>query len=116
MLHKDVFDYFVRPELTSKELEGYNNLAKDQEEKAIIPNTAVGCRAACVGRSTCLQYTFAEGKCRTTNVIRLGTVEPPKGSELAVSGWMMERVNEFLKKHANCRNDFKKPKVEAKSN
>jgi hypothetical protein len=69
----------------------------------VTPSNAHDCLKACQADPPCLQWFYTPGKCKTGNVVRLGSsTEHGKDSGEAVSGWMMERVADFKKQQAAC--------------
>ncbi|OAA63205.1 hypothetical protein ISF_05081 [Cordyceps fumosorosea ARSEF 2679] len=64
------------------------------------------CRAACESLSACMQFRFGNnGICATSTAVRFGKPAPEgsAGSDAGrKSGWMVQRVKEWAKKHDDC--------------
>lgn len=98
--HRDAFEKFVQPNLQS-ERQRWDNISKD--EKSVVPSTADACRESCKNDPECVQWFFAPGKCKTGNVVRLGSsTEEDQYSVEMVSGWMLDRVDAFTKQQGAC--------------
>ncbi|WPG99658.1 Hypothetical protein R9X50_00247700 [Acrodontium crateriforme] len=103
MRHGDIFKQWLLPKLKTKseirEWSDWDNHAKDVVEDAEVNDTA-GCRAKCEGNSTCMEYSYSKGICKTYDKISLGTADTDK---LGIdSGWMMNRINNFVNDFDHC--------------
>lgn len=62
------------------------------------------CRAACQSLQDCMQFRFGKGICATSTAVRFG--KPAEVSQEASdnykSGWMVQRINDWAKKHNDC--------------
>jgi hypothetical protein len=112
ILHRDVFRTFVWPRLTDR-LDHWDNLSMRQEDGNVT--SVEECQDVCKARKSCLQYRYTNGKCFTSDQIRLGE-DASKGCveysaaagkcirwnewvELDVniqSGWIMERIPRYI--------------------
>ncbi|KAF2280806.1 uncharacterized protein EI97DRAFT_428902 [Westerdykella ornata] len=105
MRHRDAFDHFVYPHL-APERRGWDNLCKGGD--AVTLKSVEECRKMCEARPACLQWSFKVGKwwsfkggeCRSADVVQLG--ESKEGAEEMVSGWMMDRVDQFRERLKGC--------------
>ena len=98
--HKDVFANFFVPQMLSPRA-AWDNLSETEE--GVLVSSIDGCRARCVGRPGCRQYSFdQQGVCRTNAELRLGRAA---GLEEGVtSGWVEERIWEFQRGMGECGN------------
>ncbi|KXJ90730.1 hypothetical protein Micbo1qcDRAFT_120000 [Microdochium bolleyi] len=102
--HGDLFKYAIRPNLKSERAD-WDNVSDEADDEA---KTVDVCRTACTVKPECLQWSFVDGKCKTAKAVRLGyTTKKPQGSSTstngaggqpaAVSGWMLDRIDNFIK-------------------
>jgi hypothetical protein len=97
--HRDAFEWFVQPNLVP-EKQHWDNICQDEESKNLI--SLDECRRACETKSSCLQWSFASGKCKTGTVVRLGS----DNTHGMVSGWMTDRIEAFKDAQSNpCPDD-----------
>jgi hypothetical protein len=75
----------------------WENLSEDEEEGRFA--SVDECRAACVAKEECRQYSFdqEEGVCRTNVEPRLG-----RAGQGVTSGWIEERIVEFQRGMEAC--------------
>jgi hypothetical protein len=64
--------------------------------------SAEACYAACEADEECLQYFFKPGSCNLDTVVRLGRVADAEQEDNTVSGWMLNRIEEFKQRQAPC--------------
>ncbi|KAM0664827.1 hypothetical protein ACQRIT_000458 [Beauveria bassiana] len=128
VLIKDVFHDIIQPKLRNDH-DDWDNLSEDvfyfdptsrefdeDETKLRKPESGYNdaekqahldfehCRAACESLEACVQFRFGKGICSTATAVRFG--KPAEASEdespKHKSGWMVDRINEWAKKHDNC--------------
>lgn len=95
MNHSDVFTQWLVPQLQNQTSD-WDNLSADVIELAGI-NDAFGCQEICQGNSTCLQYSFHNGTCKTCDKAKLGKTSP--GIQ---SGWMLDKIRERIIEQNKC--------------
>lgn len=130
-LYRDAFEYFVASHIAENMTE-WNNFSgdkiftkpeeghvkenhdwdgKNDEEKQelwdSLSETEKGsvesierCREACEEDKDCIQWAWHPGTCKLHHSIRMGVAVEPK--EKTISGWMLERVDEFKKAKGEC--------------
>ncbi|KAI1846248.1 hypothetical protein JX266_007773 [Neoarthrinium moseri] len=104
--HRDVFHALMLPKLGYK-VENWDNDSSDDEGPM---ETFEECQSHCSEMSDCLQFVFYEHErlCKTSSTIKTGhrRHESDADVKLAVSGWMMDRVESFIGAlDAKCPND-----------
>ncbi|KAI0389683.1 hypothetical protein F5Y17DRAFT_110807 [Xylariaceae sp. FL0594] len=113
--HSDLFRKFVLPHLSHR-IDEWDNLSTDV--RTGDPTTFEECRAFCVDRAECLQFSFLEATgldnsniCKTLDTIKLGQKRVPRPeSEVEglsaeekeknrniSSGWIVDRVEGFMR-------------------
>jgi hypothetical protein len=99
--HSDVFRHFVLPQLAAERVD-WDNLSDADE----TPDTTLEkCRAACVGKADCVQFSFSARTCKMSTFIKLGR-STAGSSERVTSGWLMDRVHSFVREmDASCKNE-----------
>ncbi|KAF2084837.1 glycosyltransferase family 31 protein [Saccharata proteae CBS 121410] len=99
--HHEAFAEFVAPKTSLTVLADWDNLADDEEAYEEPENaTFETCRDTCINKPECLQWTYYPGKCKTAGEIRLGRKVPFHIG--AVSGWMPDRVQNFIEGVGTC--------------
>lgn len=74
------------------ERDGWDNLSDNEERDE--PATPSQCQDICEAKSKCMQYRIADGKCTTSEKIKLG--QPASDGTDVQSGFMMDRINEAV--------------------
>jgi hypothetical protein len=93
--HSDVFTDLIMPQMMSPRA-GWENLSDHEEEGTFA--SVDECRALCVARAECRQYSYdSEGVCRTNVEPRLG-----RAGQGVLSGWIEERIREFQEGMEAC--------------
>lgn len=135
-LIKDVFYDLVRPKLRDH-MDNWDNLSNDDyyfdeasrkfdkdemakhktgddlsEAERYAHASYEHCRAACESMPACVQYTFGKGICSTSTAVRFGKPAVVGNDEYwnQKSGFMVQRIDEFAKKHDECTVKF--PEIE----
>jgi hypothetical protein len=67
LLYKDVFKHYVLPQMYRRR-NHWDNLS----ERSTSITSLSECEAACISQSACLQYSFSNKTCRTSDTARLG--------------------------------------------
>jgi hypothetical protein len=100
--HSDVFADLVMPQTMMAPRAGWENLSENEEEGRF--DSVDACRAVCVNKEECRQYSFDEGEgvCRTNVEPRLGRAAAV--GRRVVSGWIEERIREFREGMEACEN------------
>lgn len=97
ILHRDVFGYFVRPKLEARK-EGWDNLSEKEESLSERGDAASesfeACQDLCERFDECLQFSWKQGECNTSPVLRLGG----ESEDEIASGFMVERIESFTTK------------------
>ncbi|OCK79299.1 glycosyltransferase family 31 protein [Lepidopterella palustris CBS 459.81] len=85
--HSDVFKHFVLPQIRS-ESEAWDKLSRDDSFDR--------CRAVCESKTDCMQFSYTRERCYISKSMKLGYLASahPDGMR---SGWMMERIEAFVK-------------------
>jgi hypothetical protein len=84
-------------------LDNWDNVSSDEQD---MKSSFDECKEACQGQQHCLQFVFdgSTSKCKTSKTLKVG-----KRAELAervASGWLMDRVDVFLKDmDASCHGE-----------
>jgi hypothetical protein len=111
-LHRDVFQEYILPQLYA-EVDDWDNLSMDVEVDDTGPFEA--CELLCHSKPTCLQFSYAAGKCSTSTKVVLGEsakmrcveysdaaskcIRWQEGTQFAgsiQSGWMMDRLEQYV--------------------
>ena len=112
LLHRDVFKEYILPRLSAK-LDDWDNLSMDVEPDDSGPFEK--CKFICESKPTCLQFSYAAGKCSTSTSVTLGEsaktrcveyssaaskcIRWQEGTQFAgsiQSGWMMDRLEQYV--------------------
>ncbi|ETI19452.1 hypothetical protein G647_09286 [Cladophialophora carrionii CBS 160.54] len=130
-LFKDVFEDFVMPHISEKKKDWNNGSGdktftepkeghvkedadwdwKNDEEKQKMwddlselekgsVESADKCREVCDSDPECVQFSWHPGTCKLSHSIKMG--RPVDGKEEYISGWMLERVEEFKNAREEC--------------
>ncbi|KAB2576531.1 hypothetical protein DBV05_g4800 [Lasiodiplodia theobromae] len=114
MRHYHVFEEFVAPYVRVSEKANWNNFSPDILQPAMVKELGQetgkeGCKKACEKLERCIQWSWVkdrgDGVCRTAEVMRRGEVPDEtdwNGVEMT-SGWIVERVDEFMRRMEGCR-------------
>lgn len=94
--HKDIFSTIIMPQMMAPRTH-WDNLSDNLEQGEFA--SAEDCRARCVTKSECRQYSFDGERhvCRTNVDPRLG-----RAGEGVASGWIEDRIREFVQDMAPC--------------
>lgn len=125
---KDVFDAFIRPNLTSFRPEWDNQsdeihlvdrstpretyswvdsrkvrnpagLSEYQQRAHLSPSA---CRLACKSLGDCLQWRYYSGVCSLSSTVRMGRPRALNLEHRLTSGWEMERIEAWAKAREDC--------------
>jgi hypothetical protein len=113
LLHRDVFKDYILPHLAAK-VEDWDNLSMDIETDG--SGSFEWCQAVCEAKTDCLRFSYAAGKCSTSTAVVLGEGANTRCMEYSAaaskcirwqevtqfagsiqSGWMMERLERYVK-------------------
>ncbi|KAI9370170.1 hypothetical protein BJX61DRAFT_107454 [Aspergillus egyptiacus] len=95
LLYRDVFFELGRPKMSETPVEGWDNLAGEDEEQV---DSLQECQAICEKNRRCLQYVHrADGMCSIGRDARVG--EKKHGY---TSGWMLERIDDTARMMGTC--------------
>ncbi|KAH8198317.1 hypothetical protein TruAng_007519 [Truncatella angustata] len=89
--HKDVFRQYIFPQLAPLKADWDNVSDEVRNEKSSLEE----CRSICEADDECVQFSISEEICRTSKIVKLGQ-KSNTGSMQTNSGWMMDRVNQFM--------------------
>jgi hypothetical protein len=91
----DIFRRIVFPQLQARKREWDNLSTEVQSEDA----TFAECQKLCEDKSDCVQFSLTARTCKTLNAAKLGhqQSQAQPSDELVESGWIMERVERFMK-------------------
>ncbi|OTA57989.1 glycosyltransferase family 31 protein [Hypoxylon sp. EC38] len=92
--HRDVFQSYVLPQLSSERVD-WDNLSDIDESTA---NSFDDCRKICKSQPDCMQFSFSEQSCKTSTALKLGHQVPGDSAERVNSGWMMEKVKDYIER------------------
>jgi hypothetical protein len=93
--HGDVFTDLLMPQMMAPRAD-WENLSENEEQGTLA--SVDECRAVCVAKEECRQYSFdADGVCRTNVEPRLG-----RAGRNVTSGWIEERIIEFQRGMEPC--------------
>ncbi|EMR70856.1 hypothetical protein UCREL1_2106 [Eutypa lata UCREL1] len=100
--HKDVFRYHVLPHIRSQ-YDDWDNLSSTEQS---TDSSFEECRQTCESQSDCIQFSLSGRTCRTGTIIKLGRQRFATTDERVVSGWMIDRVHEFVERNdALCKHE-----------
>jgi hypothetical protein len=117
--HRDVFEKYIVPRLKSR-IEGWDNLSLDGEVADV--GSMEECETMCQGKTRCFQWSYAGGRCSTSEEIRYGNeadrlcveysvaaskcVRWHEGSGIVQSGWMLDRVPQYMEEMDSLCHDI----------
>ncbi|KAJ3473750.1 hypothetical protein NLG97_g10151 [Lecanicillium saksenae] len=128
VLIKDIFHEIIQPKLRN-DYEEWDNLSDDvyyfdpvsrqfdenemrlrkdensyNEEEKLAHLSFEHCQATCKSLNECIQFRFGNGICSTSTAVRFGkpAQDTKEGFTTHKSGWMVQRINEWAKKHEKC--------------
>ncbi|KAH9896323.1 hypothetical protein F4778DRAFT_262996 [Xylariomycetidae sp. FL2044] len=106
--HRDVFLSYVKPHMRAERPE-WDNSSEDIQESS--DGTFASCREICQGLPECKQFSLLGKICRTSTVLKLGKKTSNAPAERVTSGWMMDRVDNYVQEmDATCSTqDWIKP-------
>ncbi|KAI0830457.1 glycosyltransferase family 31 protein [Hypoxylon sp. FL0890] len=97
--HRDMFRSYILPRLSSERVD-WDNLS-DVDESDIT--SFDDCRSACENQPDCRQFSFTAQSCKTSTALKLGHQVPSDSADRVKSGWMMERVKDYVESmDASC--------------
>lgn len=101
--HNDVFRHYILPQIEPEHADWDNMSDIEQDSDSSLE----GCRKTCQSQSDCVQFSLTGRACRTATVVKLGHQRiPTPDEERVVSGWMVDRVNDFVRRmDASCKNE-----------
>lgn len=118
IMHRDVFRNFFEPVAFGRSTRvDWDNLSKDEEyttqaeeqnslhteAQLEAPNSPSACRNLCSDSFDCVQFSFTEGSCKLGHALRMGQkIDKGEGRQDVVSGWMQDRVKDFIKRMPPC--------------
>ncbi|TKA25907.1 hypothetical protein B0A50_05662 [Salinomyces thailandicus] len=125
ILFMDYFDAFINPRLVAANgiMHGWDNLGSDWSfEEGQVESTSYespqACEEFCREEERCLQWSWSPGLCKAGKAVQLGWAlknRPALGSAddrikhlaqedsaKAVSGWFLDRIEDFRNAHAFC--------------
>ncbi|KAF5862886.1 hypothetical protein ETB97_011027 [Aspergillus alliaceus] len=94
IVYRDVFRHIVRPKLGGT-VTNWNNRLGEAPGKSSI--SLVECRVLCYSDTKCVQFSYADGRCWTSNVAVWGTQK-----DGVSSGWITERVDALIESMGAC--------------
>ncbi|KAL4923777.1 uncharacterized protein BDV17DRAFT_231309 [Aspergillus undulatus] len=99
LLHMDIFKSQVYDASKSSIKDDWDNLSLDLQPRndSDLPATVEGCEQRCSMVIDCLQFSFSDEGCFLSKRV-VGGVHRPG----VQSGWMMKRVNAFIKNAGHC--------------
>lgn len=92
--HKDVFHNYVLPQLTD-ERDDWDNHSDKEKETA---SSFLACRNACKSDPACMQFSVSGYTCKTSTALKLGRKAAAAPAEQVKSGWMVDRIDPFIKR------------------
>lgn len=115
--HGNIFREYLAPKFAT-EVDDWDNISIDTDP---ISSESLGeCHSACQAKPDCLQYSYMPGNCSTTSEVRYGNAaneacidysvaagkcvgwrEASKPGDTVQSGWMIERIAEYMKEKDN---------------
>ena len=97
--HKDVYNEYILPwiKASTGRKADWDNLSGDGEDAVSVDD----CRSRCEAKSTCVQYSYSEGNCATTEVPKMGQLRT--GVE---SGWFPNRAQDFASNMGACGDEL----------
>ena len=99
LLYADVFQNMVKGKMSGiRENWDSHGEAGPEDAAALEAISMVECRSLCVSDPKCVQYVFAEGRCWTSPMPKLGA--PREGF---TSGWLPDRVSAVAGLERSCR-------------
>lgn len=100
--HSDVFNEYILPRLTirSGKVDDWDNLSSRFDPMGIEAGNVEECMGVCVEREHCVQYSFFEGRCRFSDVPRMG--EAKTGVQ---SRWLLAKVQKWAEGMKRCEGD-----------
>ncbi|KAI9037079.1 glycosyltransferase family 31 protein [Aspergillus affinis] len=93
LLHKDVFQELIYPELSNVR-DNWDNLSEDEQ---LVVASFHECKSICTNDPDCVQFVYRAEKCFTGKTPRLGV----RNSE-ARAGWIVRRVEHMVDKASSC--------------
>lgn len=104
LLFQDLFRQYILPMMANIGSETYwDNLSTDQAGDRESGSSLEECEAACRRQPGCLQFSHADGRCRTSPKARLGRADP---AHTARSGWMLDRIRRYFEDLPECVEDI----------
>lgn len=125
LLYRDVFEWFVEPELRGEKV-AWDNLSGDwflRSKAALFPApnreeedegydlyvmenevasaSFEACREKCESKVECLQFSWRTGECRLGDVVRLGAAVSADMGDMR-SGWMIQRIATWKRRLTGC--------------
>lgn len=92
MLHGDVFRHLVQPHLIPLQ-DDWDNFSEEEQ----VVGSLTECKALCIGKPDCLQYSFSTDKCRTSKGVKRGI-----GRTGVTSGWITGRIDAVAQELGSC--------------
>jgi hypothetical protein len=101
---RDVFIGYIQPQI-KPDRTGWDNLSEDDKDDNSASNSFDGCRVACEKESSCLQFSYAAKKCKTSKVVKLGKASDGNNVNDIRSGWLTDRINTVVQNMEECDAD-----------
>lgn len=102
LLHSDAFRELIEGDIVAP-LDDWDNFSDDAGEVTDDGQqlqsfaSMSDCEARCTKDPECLQYSFKDGKCLTSKVVKRGV-----SSSDVQSAWMTDRINAKLRETGSC--------------
>lgn len=103
----DLYNAFVKDVLPDK-LDGWDNQCGDEKTDVDSYET---CQKRCENDKECFQFNFDGKQCALCHGIHLGYSKPSDKEPSVRSGWLVNRINDWVNKQPKCKPKF--PKIEA---
>jgi hypothetical protein len=115
ILLRDIYHAFVEDRMVTPLRHDWDNLSDDKtyyaepdegktvddwtEEEKNAHKSAEGCKKVCEANKDCYQWNFGGGQCAISWTFRMGNPmgRDEHGRERKVSGWMLDRIQSFIK-------------------
>ena len=102
MTFADLYNNFTKDVLPDA-LQEWDNLSWDGEDKL---ESIDACRHACEDDKECFQFSYDGETCHFGHSIHLGEYKPSDNGRKWRSGWLKDRINEWVDEQGPCRPEF----------
>lgn len=79
----------------------WDNFSNSERQVGYASESFEDCRAACLAKPDCLQFSYVRDECRTSVIPRLGQKADP-GQNRIRSGWMVDRIHDMVRNIEPC--------------